>query len=792
MNQISYLVIFFACFAICRVISSNVSENPSQNPLVNQRLRTSTDEYKIQNGNWTTLSETLDIFNVRYLANNWTEGKYPIQEQCAKDITRYIEGLRKQEVWASKADDASGRYTNSFLWGNSYYVGSATQCAYIGEDYKREMTKIHQNGSIEDFNIESRKKNSGLSGKDFWIGTKLDKPPYKLGFYIMTISVNNTLFPTVRTIYLGVCLPFSCNASDVFIIVKLAGSEQAVKYSSIEKIRDQHDMYNMYEDPIFWILSGVSAAVFLLMFIGTGYDIYITRKYTRGKNMIYDLERHAKLEQLAIRNQKPLSAFQGKVYLPVPVAEAIINGPQSLAVNNVNNNNNHESSLSSTSLKGYKFSVFEELLLSFSVRANVKIICDNKVGGDTISTIHGLKAISMAWVILGHTCITAFKYSDNMEYRKVVEKKFLFQTITNGAFSVDTFFFMGGLLVSFLYFRTNAKGDLNKLTQGTRGIVAGSLKFIGLLMYRFCRLTAPYMFVLGVVQVASKWFLSNSVFDPPTADHINCSKYWWRNLLYINTLFPVDQMCMIWSWYVADDTQFYIVGAVILVLATNHFKIATFMMTTLLLSSWLTTGYIALINNHMPSSDDPLALFDKIYDKPWTRLGPYFIGMSIGYFLFKTDCKIKMSKTTVCVGWLLSSACLLSLLYGLYEAELNPIMAAAYSSLSHSVWALGLSWIVVACSTGYGGYVNNILSAPILYPISRTTYCAYLVHPLVIRLTAMNLDSPFHLGKYTMMITFFGQLVLSYVLSFIISVSFEAPIVSMLKILSPKKRKRIQ
>lgn len=98
------------------------------------------------------------------------------------------------------ADDASGRYTNSFLWGNSYYVGSATQCAYIGEDYKREMTKIHQNGSIEDFNIESRKKNSGLSGKDFWIGTKLDKPPYKLGFYIMTISVNNTLFPTVNNL----------------------------------------------------------------------------------------------------------------------------------------------------------------------------------------------------------------------------------------------------------------------------------------------------------------------------------------------------------------------------------------------------------------------------------------------------------------------------------------------------------------------------------------------------------------------------------------------------------------
>ena len=103
---------------------------------------------------------------------------------------------------------------------------------------------------------------------------------------------------------------------------------------------------------------------------------------------------------------------------------------------------------------------------------------------------------------------------------------------------------------------------------------------------------------------------------------------------------------MIWSWYVADDTQFYIVGAVILILATSHFKTATFATIALLLSSWLTTGYIALTNNHMPSLDDPLALFDKIYDKPWTRLGPYLIGMSIGYFLFKTDCKVKMSKVT--------------------------------------------------------------------------------------------------------------------------------------------------
>lgn len=56
------------------------------------------------------------------------------------------------------------------------------------------------------------------------------------------------------------------------------------------------------------------------------------------------------------------------------------------------------------------------------------------------------------------------------------------------------------------------------------------------------RLTAPYLFMLGVVEVTMKWFAHNAVFEPPAMDHETCPKYWWRNLLYINTLFPVEQM----------------------------------------------------------------------------------------------------------------------------------------------------------------------------------------------------------------------------------------------------------
>lgn len=85
-----------------------------------------------------------------------------------------------------------------------------------------------------------------------------------------------------------------------------------------------------------------------------------------------------------------------------------------------------------------------------------------------------------------------------MEYRKVVQQEFLFQTIANGAFSVDTFFFTSGLLVSFLYFRTNAKGKLDTLTQGSKGFKAGTLHFVGLILYRFARYLVFYNYELHI------------------------------------------------------------------------------------------------------------------------------------------------------------------------------------------------------------------------------------------------------------------------------------------------------
>jgi len=81
------------------------------------------------------------------------------------------------------------------------------------------------------------------------------------------------------------------------------------------------------------------------------------------------------------------------------------------------------------------------------------------------------------------------------------------------------------------------------------------------------------------------------------------------------------------------------IGAIILIVGVRHFKLSAITTLVFLVLSWITTAVIAFTNNHRPNTDDPLALFDKIYDKPWTRLGPYLIGMAVGWILFRTNCK---------------------------------------------------------------------------------------------------------------------------------------------------------
>ena len=142
----------------------------------------------------------------------------------------------------------------------------------------------------------------------------------------------------------------------------------------------------------------------------------------------------------------------------------------------------------------------------------------------------------------------------------------------------------------------------------------------------------------------------------------------------------------------------------------------------------------------------------------------------------------------VALGWILSMITTFILVHGLY-GELSQVQSAAYVALSHTAWALAVSWIVIACVTGYGGPVNKILSSKFFAPLSRLTYCAYLVHPLIMLSSMAHMDGPYHLQRDTMIVAIFGYFCVSYLASVVLTIVYEAPAVALLSIFHPLKKK---
>ncbi|XP_060810433.1 O-acyltransferase like protein [Amyelois transitella] len=716
------------------------------------------------------IENMLRVFDADILVQQWGDLQRLVDGDCRLDMQEYVEGLQERKLWALKMEDASGRYTSMFYWGNNYWTGSAELCQILNEQH---TPSPHHNKSSGSQIFSEWRQDVSMSGSG---------PPFATAFYTVRLSVQTDvkeIVKTRRTLHLGICLPSSCGRGDVTSLA--SGVRAPVLRHAVLSVRAPlQGSYTYFGDPTFRVLLGVCIAVGLLLISATAYDMKLARDVRRRRR------RAANMAAEGARNDLKLD-LNGLDDITVTNGKSMYNVNNNIAVASNTSEERLTAETASTD-EEIKLSIWSELLLSFSMKANILQIFDQTVGSDTVPVVHGLRTLSMVWVIFGHTCIVVFKYADNTALRAVLEKSFLFQLILSAVYSVDTFFCLGGMLVTFLYFRTNAKGKLDLITKGRRKLTAGVLQFMGLIAYRFARLTAPYLFMLGVVEVTMKWFDQNAVFEPPAADHETCPKYWWRNLLYINTLFPVDQMCMLWSWYLSDDTQFYAVSAILLILATSHFKLSVSLTGVFFVSSLFTTGYVSWSNEHIPNSEDPFTQFDKIYDKPWTRLGPYLIGMATGWILFKTNLKIRMKKVWAWVGWTVCTATLLFLIFGLYQTQLGVAAAAVYSALSHSLWSACVGWIIIACSTGYGGWVRPLLSAPILYPFSRVTYCAYLVHPVVLRYVAMHLTHPIHLGELLVFVLFLGLTVISYVLAFIISVAFEAPMVTMLKIIAPQRK----
>lgn len=61
-------------------------------------------------------------------------------------------------------------------------------------------------------------------------------------------------------------------------------------------------------------------------------------------------------------------------------------------------------------------------------------------------------------------------------------------------------------------------------------------------------------------------------------------------------------------------------------------------------------------------------------------------------------------------------------------------------------WGFALMWITLSCCWGLAKPINSLLSYNGFYPLSRLTYCTYLIHPTIMMITSFQCESPLHLA----------------------------------------------
>ncbi|XP_078581489.1 nose resistant to fluoxetine protein 6-like [Branchiostoma floridae x Branchiostoma japonicum] len=280
------------------------------------------------------------------------------------------------------------------------------------------------------------------------------------------------------------------------------------------------------------------------------------------------------------------------------------------------------------------------------------------------------------------------------------------------------------------------------------------------------------------------WPLAPDGLDP------YCEDNWWTNLLYVNNVVNSDRECMGWSWYLANDMQFFVIGVPLVYILYRWQILGIAVQLVLLLASFITTAVISWhYDMKAPLGDD-----DKYYIKPYCRIGPYLVGVTVGWLLIKIkpkQTKNMTSRLLMTIGWLVAAASAMAVLYATYgqyhgttlQTEAENVL---YLTVHRTVWAMALGWMVVACHHGYGGVVDIILSWDAWVPLSRLTYCAYLIHLQLVYAVYFTLEVPIHYTTFTMIYFFLGHVTLSYGLAFLVSVAVEVPLMGVEKIIFNK------
>jgi len=333
-----------------------------------------------------------------------------------------------------------------------------------------------------------------------------------------------------------------------------------------------------------------------------------------------------------------------------------------------------------------------------------------------------------------------------------------------------------------------------KCRQRAAANLPGDFKPLLWLLMRYIRLTPSYAATIALSILLPA--LGSGPFWLETAGSLGptCRSNWWLNLLYVNNFIETDKLCLIHSWYLSNDWQFFTLSLILFATFYKSRRLTLLLIASLIAGSSAATFAITVANEFPPTivTTSPAVaerwlFIHSLYYKPWPHLPSYLVGLLAGYLILRKE-SIKLSSTGRNLAWLLSTLLAFALLNSIYPwnmgLQVEPLISGLHSATFRTLWAICCAWFVFALSTRPQNPISKFLSWHGFQITSRLTYCTYLVHPLIIYYHFGCLRERIDSSIYGQFHRFIATLGLSYLFALLLSLLVESPSIQLQHFLS--------
>uniref|UniRef100_A0A914XME0 Nose resistant-to-fluoxetine protein N-terminal domain-containing protein n=1 Tax=Plectus sambesii TaxID=2011161 RepID=A0A914XME0_9BILA len=400
-----------------------------------------------------------------------------------------------RSLWVIKLLDSMGKLPAGLTEGNFLWLGDYEQCTQLTAPIEMPNERARQ------FNGQYCKANLGL-------------PQTKQKAASMSCSSDSSVdtngcVPAEKTLFIqyGICAPSTCSADELTALVR----KFVPMCHSFVECSHEHESELAVDTAFYLCLLSIFLAV---VGGGTLVDLFVCRPELKA------------IEKDRIKRKllaQPGDSVSDQLYAKSPKNEAEYYTGLDLPM---------------------------RLLVACSLYSNGKQALSTRRRPESIGSLDGLRLFSMAWLIYGSAYHSAICYLRNVTFAGENAASLWYQSLNNVTVAIDTFFVISGCIVSFNWLKKVQKGKTFEIT--------GYKSWLGFYLHRYFRFTPMYIIIIAFTVTVFPYLAAGPMWYGQNFDVVkNCRTNWWQNLLYVNNFFDNKENCMGWTWYLANDMQFF-------------------------------------------------------------------------------------------------------------------------------------------------------------------------------------------------------------------------------------------